>query len=697
MKTYGANPTVQLLLVLTIGAIAAIACGVSTCVEAQRCNKAGTCEFSQNALCSFSSKVSVMYSAAYNTQVTNGSLLEMLRGVCSPGERLTTLSNTATCVPFYTFPSAINTEIEQTWRQTEHQKACGRWIDAGGSPLLRTTIEYQSMSDHDNWVASLQQVENATTYDPRLANTQMAKFRAVCRRTTAAGSDAILAAGRLAFATLRDYIDRQLVTNENVMKVEGKLTSHYCDTSVRTSTSLLSDSTFKLSVLDGWFFSNGVLPIALHLMGESTATQIAAERARAAISTRRLSQSYELFNNSDAKVFLEAATDESSVNLDRVHVGMLSLVHAVRAQHAETPDDVIAYEKGVAAFCVYSAMELASSAASSATLQAELRRMRKNRPTAVALNRLATDATELEVDAVTISDATSITVSQLVSPIEAIGEHNCIALMRAFYPDDVDKARFDATVEPQLYTRLKPLVSDTRVAAAAAVSTRPINNTLTDPALVASQIHSAGVRIAGAARGSWAGIARAIPRGSHSSSDDMFTILLNQARAIFKDEVVNQVLAGTVNACDHTPFFASTKLNAYMLPSVQCSVILLGIMRRPYASALYDDESLISRIVGVVGHELAHVSLNTPYKQTELQRLLRWYRTSTFNEAIADVIAAAAAVRTGYVTSARFAKHWSQLWCARVPFAYTPSSDSSHPAPNERGDFLAATLLDMGI
>ena len=55
---------------------------------------------------------------------------------------------------------------------------------------------------------------------------------------------------------------------------------------------------------------------------------------------------------------------------------------------------------------------------------------------------------------------------------------------------------------------------------------------------------------------------------------------------------------------------------------------------------------------------------------------------------MADVIAAAAAVRTGYVTSARFARHWSQLWCARVPFGYAPPSDSSHPAPNERGDFV---------
>ena len=40
-------------------------------------------------------------------------------------------------------------------------------------------------------------------------------------------------------------------------------------------------------------------------------------------------------------------------------------------------------------------------------------------------------------------------------------------------------------------------------------------------------------------------------------------------------------------------------------------------MRRPYASALYDDESLILRMVGVVGHELAHVSLNTPYRTIE--------------------------------------------------------------------------------
>eukprot|EP00966_Prymnesium_polylepis_P072546 1684165-Prymnesium_polylepis.1 len=87
---------------------------------------------------------------------------------------------------------------------------------------------------------------------------------------------------------------------------------------------------------------------------------------------------------------------------------------------------------------------------------------------------------------------------------------------------------------------------------------------------------------------------------------------LAQAREQFRDTVVGLVL-NQADPCDHPPFASATTLNAYMVPALKCSVILLGMTKRPWMDASYDDESLMSRGVAVIAHELAHLTLNTQY------------------------------------------------------------------------------------
>ena len=55
-----------------------------------------------------------------------------------------------------------------------------------------------------------------------------------------------------------------------------------------------------------------------------------------------------------------------------------------------------------------------------------------------------------------------------------------------------------------------------------------------------------------------------------------------------------------------------------------------------------------------------------------------------------------AIVRAGLATAAEVCGHVSQVWCARVPIGATYSSSNAHPAPNERGDKLCATLEALG-
>ena len=110
-------------------------------------------------------------------------------------------------------------------------------------------------------------------------------------------------------------------------------------------------------------------------------------------------------------------------------------------------------------------------------------------------------------------------------------------------------------------------------------------------------------------------------------------------------------------------------------------------MVAPFADALYDEESLYSRVMYVVAHEVAHVTAAAAWRETSMAALLRDYPSSTHVEAIADLTAVTAIMITGKANRSALCGHLSQLWCAS---GYP--APSSHPAPNVRGDLMCAFL-----
>ena len=131
------SPIHQLVLLLICGAVSSLVCGISACVTVRNCERARTC--TTNGLCSFTNIVSLAVVNSYNASVTADGFASMLRGVCAPGERMTSLSNTAVCVPYFQFPDAYNREIEDVSASSEHMKACGSWIKAGGLQTVSYT------------------------------------------------------------------------------------------------------------------------------------------------------------------------------------------------------------------------------------------------------------------------------------------------------------------------------------------------------------------------------------------------------------------------------------------------------------------------------------------------------------------------------------------------------------------------------
>ena len=73
----------------------------------------------------------------------------------------------------------------------------------------------------------------------------------------------------------------------------------------------------------------------------------------------------------------------------------------------------------------------------------------------------------------------------------------------------------------------------------------------------------------------------------------------------------------------------------------------------------------------------------------------RYYRKSTYQEAIADVGAALGVIKTGLVSMDDLIQNYCQIWCSRLPFGWVASNTHTHPQANERCDFLDSTLRNL--
>jgi len=170
---------------------------------------------------------------------------------------------------------------------------------------------------------------------------------------------------------------------------------------------------------------------------------------------------------------------------------------------------------------------------------------------------------------------------------------------------------------------------------------------------------------------------------------------VKQAKAIFTDRT--NILFADENVCTGPPIYPAMEANAYIYPGGDCTHVMLGVLRKPFADERYDNASLASRAGWVIAHELAHNSLVSTWNDAPVSSLLSRYTSNLYSEAIADVIGALAVIHAGYATATQVCHHVSQIWCARVPMGYTPNPSASHPGANQRGDLLCDTLSDMGL
>jgi hypothetical protein len=303
-----------------------------------------------------------------------------------------------------------------------------------------------------------------------------------------------------------------------------------------------------------------------------------------------------------------------------------------------------------------------------------------------------------EIDEETLYAATSATLDQLL-PSSSSSDPNeqCEAFTKSLFPDEVDTLRFNSIYTSDLYDRSRLTVDAVRIGVESVLKndTR-IRTVLVDPDSVADDVSNVRIRIPGSPRGSWAGAKRPQPSAEFSSADSIFVMALKQARVVFKDR--HRMVATETDECEAPPVMDSLTANAYIYPGIQCSYYLLGLSVRPFLGDSLSDDSIASRFGYIVAHEMSHCTLNSAWNTGLMASLLHRYDSSTYSEAIADVVGGLGVLEAGFgITSSNLCSHVAQTWCARTGALYHTGAGGVHPKANRRGDAFCDTLIaDLG-
>ena len=702
------DTTSNALVVVGVGAVAAAAASWRTCAERVECEHDKKCfgvnPYNLPLICSFSTRVSLLGAVEYSGHSSNTSLARATRGVCAPGERMVLAADgasLATCAPFYPFPSALQTELVDWEAESWHGTWCGRWVGTG---FITTAPVYWSFRDEE---LAMRGIVDATRAASRVPTDVVGKVRHACERTVLGGVQALRAAAVHGYRHLVAELDlnrpQGAWSSEGALSALGALAGHHCDAPVGAHAAGTSDG-YVARLADGAQFDSGVFRASLTLAGAEGAW---GERAEAAnwMLHDRLTKVRRVTRDEAAAFVRGAAGADYFAEIDLFHAprayGDSDALDSFAELAREDRPYAVGLLHGVAAYCSFGMGTMFSSRLSS-NIDAAVRAANARRPRAVGLNRLSKRSTEPmeEPDAAFVSNASVVTLQQLAGAPEGDAARDCARFVEGIFPDHFDAAYFELVVPPDLYARMEGVVRTVRYVLADAVKRDPLlRGALADPDRMAADVVEARVSIPGAPRGSWAAPDRAIVEPTLAADDGVFVMALKQSRALFLDRM--DLVRTATSLCDGPSVYHPLYVNAYVQPSAKCVHMLLGMARRPWADAEYDEISLLSRWGYIVAHELAHLSLNSGYTEGVEAGLLRDYETGTPDESMADALAILSLMHHPTLNAtedgaAELCAHLSQSWCARVPALYEFWPLGSHPRANARGDSGCKTLASAG-
>jgi hypothetical protein len=696
-----------LLVSVCISLFFALIAHATVCAEQQHCVDHGTC-YSLNSgslldpSCSFRTTVTPAGYKLLNASVQYETMQLMDRGVCAPGlrQQVDSVSGDLACVRKRSWPDAFTEEIGDPDAATDHGRYCGKWIEAGSVAYGDQKWAWFDAEATERDVDNLVRAKGAA----RMAATDLGKFRASCRTMVASNSAG--ASAKQAYDLLVPELD--VASLGVALESVGFLASHYCDAPALVGVGTEGDR-FAAKVLPGTVLSEQGLRNALYVVGESRAVRDEAIEFASAMSNllhtamtpTTQAQAQAVVRGSYRGTWLQGYASPSFPIAYSTSNYPLERFAATFESHGA--GKAASYVRGVAAVCSLAAQSMVVGEAGQLLPFFGERTQTgpgASRSTA-ALGRLVPpDEDRDTVDEATLLNASTVRLSSL-SALSSAGRNSarevCLAASKRVFPDDFDRIAFNALVTPALYERLGQLADQVREAAAVTLSEDLIGGIFADSSdrsAAFAKIRATKLRIAGAPRGTWAGIDREFRRPDLASDDSALTMIVKQARAVYLDRLLP--VATGAGICEHPALYPGVSRNAYLLltSSSACSMILPGLIVPPFADERYDDASLATRLGFVMAHEFMHVTaFNSQWNPAYAASLMSEYPTSTRVEAIADLGAAATAMRFAYVANTTLCASVSQLFCGRVGWMPTWNAPPPwHPPANLRGDNVCAFL-----
>ena len=658
------------------------------CNNQFECLKSKTCHAVDDGSCSFSNFVSPAGFKIFNTSSDVGVLAELTRGVCSAGERQMIDEHARlVCVRGPSFPDAFNSEAANTEADTDHERACGRWIASSSNAKSEYFAFYDEQQIADDIMTELK-----TEFNPFIVTDDIDRFRAACE--TMVVNNAVSVFALKAYEFIKHDIDSIGTTLGSL----GRLASYYCDGPIAIGSSVASDANFYPTFSDGAILMPDAASEAMYSMGEALETR---EKARVFIekmtsmpasSTPSSSELNEILSGAIHGSWLEDAVAISPPNIliDRTLLAGQRFLYALRETDTEHAN---AYLLAVAAQCAFAVRSVASGEfGSSINVKEETHRIKKSRRTrAAGLGRLHPELERFEsVNSSMVFEATIVSWSAIAITDGLFGSSTdaCFNAAATAFPDEFDTRVLEKVTSMNfLSSKLTPLVSHLKEAVAITLQNGKISTLVSDPverANLAQNARSVVFKVAGATRESEFGRDGEFAKPQFTSDDGALLMLVKQARAVFLDRLALSL--ENKNVCELPPIYPSLSRNAYLLGVAPCAMILPALLLPPISSNRYDEKSLYSRLGFIVAHETAHVASKLElWDGDERNRLLVNYTIrSTHAEAAADLTAAEAILATGKLSVNELCSHVSQLWCGRG----SPGTATTHPSFNERGDSI---------
>jgi hypothetical protein len=255
-----------LLIATALALFAALIAHVTVCAERHVCVNEGTCTDLNSGhwydpSCSFRTTVTPAGFKLLNASVQYETMQRMNRGVCSPGlrQQVASLTGDLACVRKRSWPDAYLAEIGDPDASTDHERHCGKWIDAGSVAYGEQKWAFFDAGDVERDVDNLVRAKGAS----RMAITDLGKFRASCRSMVASNSQG--ASAKQAYDLLFPMLN--VASMGMALESVGFLASHYCDTPALVGVGL-NGATFTAKVLSGTVLSDQALKNAMYVVGE---------------------------------------------------------------------------------------------------------------------------------------------------------------------------------------------------------------------------------------------------------------------------------------------------------------------------------------------------------------------------------------------------------------------------------------------